>query len=175
MELFGTELDPDQGAVHAEFDHASGPSRPPTGFLVTANERWRYAGSSPEPDRRFHYRFLAVQDAERAADALARSRAFAAVLCRATGWMFQSDDEAEAFRLYRRYTASGAIVPFATRFGYGCPAPDFDAAARLRWKEPIARAASALHRHRRPAVGAAIVLAALLGTAALIRRRRHRA
>ncbi len=127
------------------------------------------------PDRRFHYRFLAVENAERAADALpARSQAFAVVLCRAAGWMFQSDDEAEAFRLYKRYTAFGAIVPFATRFGYGCPAPDFDAAARLRWREPVSRAASALRRHRRPVAGAGVALAALTATVALIRRR-HRA
>ncbi len=176
LELFGTELDPDQGAVDARFDHAYGPGSPPSGPLVTANERWRYAGSGAVPNRRFHYRFLVAADAERAADVLApRSQAVAAVLCRAAGWMFGSDDEADAYRLYRRYRASGAIVPFATRFGYGCPAPDFDAAARLRWREPFSQLASAARRHRRPVTAAGVVLVVLGGTAVLVRARQRRA
>ncbi len=176
LELFGTEIGPDQDALDGRFDNGYGPSHPPSGSLVTANERWRYAASGAVPDRRFHYRFLAAQDAERAADALPpRSQAFAAVLCRAADWMFQSDDEPDADRLYRRYLAFGAIVPFATRFGgYNCPAPDFDAAARLRWRQPFDQAARAVHRHHRPLAAAAVALAVLSG-AGLVRRRRRRA
>ncbi len=159
--------------MRAQFDHAYGPSHPPPDVLVTANERWRYAGSGAVPDHRFHYRFLAVADAERAADALpTRSQAFAAVLCRAAGWMFQSGDEADA---YRRYLTSGAVVPFATHFGYGCPMPDFDAAAWLRWEQPVGRLASTVGRHRRPVAAAGVALAALGGTAVLVRARRSRA
>ncbi len=89
LELFGTETEPDQDALRGQFDYAYGPQHPPTGWLVTANKRWRYARSAAVPDHRFHYRFLAADDAERAAGELPpRSQAFAAVLCRAAGWMF---------------------------------------------------------------------------------------
>ena len=175
LELFGTETDPDQNAEGARFEHGYGPSHPPSGRWTTAEESWRYAASATVPDRRFHYRFLAVRDAERAVDALPpRSQAFAAVLCRAAGWMFQSLDEADAYRLYRRYLASGAVVPFAVHFGHACPAPDFDAAARLRWREPLDEGVRIVRHHRWPMAGAGATLLLLL-LACAAANRRHRA
>ncbi len=50
------------------------------GALITTNEKARFATSVARPNLRFHYRFLAVDEATHAADLLPpRSQAFAAV------------------------------------------------------------------------------------------------
>ena len=58
----------------------------------------------------------------------ARSQAFAAILCQATGWVILRDP-AEGRRLYARYVKQGPYVAWAAHFGNDCPAPDFDGAA----------------------------------------------
>lgn len=173
MELIGTELVPDMHVVGGEFEGGYGPDAAPTGADVTVLEQQRYRTSAPVPDRRFHYRYLAVTEAERASDLLPpRSQAYAAVLCRASRWMFQSDDDAAARRLYRRYVAHGAVVPFARQFGVACPAPDFAAAARLRWSLPLRRAGAALGRHREGALVGAGGALLLVVIAIVVQRRR---
>jgi hypothetical protein len=151
--------------------------------LTTQAELDRYRGNASTPDYRFHYRYVAADEAERAAALLPpRSQAFAAILCRATGWMLETEGKEggepagpRARALYARYVEKGAVVPWATHFGYGCPAPDFDAAARL----PSMQFDRALHRllHRRltyAVIGSAVVLVAG-ATILFLRRRRIRA
>src|SRR5207248_1573496 len=112
------------------------------------DERARFEKTMPVPDKRFHYRYVAVDQALRAAEALPpRSEAFAAVLCHATAWMFSSRNDAAAQALYRLYVANGPMVPWAKTFGRDCPEPDFDAAARLAWSQPITQARRAVRRN----------------------------
>lgn len=160
MEIMGTEQDPDYAVFDGDFTMGAGrtiaaPSAsdtPPTipttrkartaaalpGPLVTDGERARFAASEAVPYRRFHYRAIAVDQAENAADLLpARSQAFAAVLCQAAGWGTGADAE-----LYHRYVRQGASVPFAKNFGRHCAAPDFQSAAM----DPYIRPFRPLHR-----------------------------
>ncbi|MFM0211189.1 hypothetical protein PQQ96_27720 [Paraburkholderia sediminicola] len=118
---------PDTPAARAEADLA--------GPFVTADEKRRYAASESKPLTRFHYREIAADYIVKAADGLPpRSQAFAAVLCRGTGWM-QNDDPARARGFYQRYVKEGAYVDFGGRFGTQCPEPDFPAAATLTYTQ----------------------------------------
>ncbi len=82
-EIMGTEGPPDNytaGAGQSDL-RADDP-------LISQVERQRFKASAPEPDLRYHYRFVGVDDALHAADLLpARSQAFAAVLCHATRYV----------------------------------------------------------------------------------------
>lgn len=93
--------------------------------FIKPEERARFAQSAVTPDKRFHYRWVAVEYAVSAANLLpTRSQAFAAVLCQAAGW--QTDRTQE---LYKRYVAQGALVPFSRQFGHECSVtPRFDEA-----------------------------------------------
>ncbi|MFW7267699.1 hypothetical protein ACMAUO_06970 [Gluconacetobacter sp. Hr-1-5] len=147
MEIMGTEQDPDYAVFHGGFTMGAGRTvavlSPPDnqltipitrkartaaalpGPFVTEGERTRFAASEAAPYRRFHYRAIAVDQAENAADLLPpRSQAFAAVLCQAAGWGAGADAD-----LYHRYVRQGAAVPFARDFGRRCAAPDFQSAA----------------------------------------------
>jgi hypothetical protein len=128
---------------------------------------------------RFHYRYIAVDEASAAADLLPpRSQAFAAVLCRATGWMLQTPGEnARALSLYHRYLKQGPHVPWATHFGRNCPEPDFAGATALH------RVKFYFHRPYNGSfhwweIGTGVVLLAMAGAGFLIfiaaRRRRNR-
>ncbi len=128
MEMMGTEGAPDYHFWNGSFDCCIGELR-----HEVWGEGWLFKESRPRINQRYHYRYIAVEHAERAADLLPpRSQAFAAVLCHATRWMFQSRQEEKAQALYRRYVREGAIVPFATTFGRTCPEPDFAAVAARR-------------------------------------------
>jgi hypothetical protein len=144
---------------------------------MSAAEVQRLAASKDPGHKRFHYRYLAVAHAERAADALPpRSQAYAAVLCHATSWMLSSHEDERAKALYQRYVKTGAAVPFARHFGRRCPEPQFMAARAQplllkwrgvqRWSRRHALAATALGLG-----GLALVAAA----AAVVLRRRRRA
>ena len=173
MELFGTELRPDMAAIGGEFDSGWASDVPPSDGYVTIEELRRVDASRPRPDLRFHYRYLAVARAEQAAaDLPPRSQAYAAVLCRAARWMGQSRDDPELRRLYRLYVAHGAAAPFASSFGGRCPAPDFAAAARLRWTEEPRHLLAPVRRHARLVAGAVLAVVLLLITPWLGRRRR---
>jgi tetratricopeptide (TPR) repeat protein len=140
MEIMGTEGPPDYAFWSGSYDDGVG-LKTIEEALATADEKARHAMSAPSPDLRYHYRSIAAAHAERAADHLPpRSQAYAAVLCRASGWMMRtpgSEDRAAPY--YRRYVREGAAVPFAGRWGNDCPEPDFDNAWRayepglLRW------------------------------------------
>src|SRR5262249_1988889 len=148
MEMMGYETSPDYFVTGGDLAWGFGQTKLGDAF-VTPGERERFTTSAARPDLRFHYRFIAVDQAVRAADLLPqRSQAFAAVLCTATGWMLstvgplnnpvegeRSERNIAAERaqeLYHRYVKEGPRVPWATHFGRNCPEPDFEGAARLK-------------------------------------------
>lgn len=98
--------------------------------LAGPGERARMEASSPAPAHRYHYRGLAANLAEAAAEQLPpRSQAYAAVMCQATRYVLNTQYE-RSQQLYRRYLREGAYVPWGARFGQECPAPDFDKVER---------------------------------------------
>jgi hypothetical protein len=149
MEILGYEGDPDSamtdGAIGAdpavEAEESPGSAgggdpdaqeKKPTKEFTSSDELKRAGESAAHPARRFHYRYIAVEHANKAADLLPRSsQAFAAVLCSAAQWMINRDEKA-ADAIYARYLREGAYAPWARQFGRRCPPPDF-AAARTVW------------------------------------------
>jgi len=181
IDLIGYELDPDYRVYDGDFDlnwpgEAKDDVRPPRKDLVVpqelaaSDEAQRVAQSRAAPLERFHYRYVAVDLANAAADALPpRTQAFAAVLCHATGWLIDRDPPV-AEKVYRRYVTQGPYVPWAATFGRECPEPDFAAAAERLHRE---RVAYVKHQVRKslPYVAVAAALAIVLG--AVLRQRRR--
>ncbi len=179
MEMMGYEGDPDYSGLYGNFDGGLGQSNPGFSF-VTEGERSRFEASAAIPYQRFHYRYIAVEDARHSADLLPpRSQAFAAVLCRATGWMMSSrimgsrEDNAVKLQLYRRYLKEGPYVPWAAHFGLSCPEPDFDGAARLP-RVLLVRNTRHFVGHHRWEGGLTLALAMVAGALALVGLRRRR-
>jgi hypothetical protein len=171
MEIMGTEEGPDYAYLGGSFDGGIGPADL-KGPYVTTGERDRYVLSKAAPDLRYHYRYVAVDEAIRAADLLpSRSQAFAAVLCKAASWLLETPDaEKRAWPLYQRYVHEGAHVPWAKNFGHKCPAPDFDGAIYLERVGPIREARHFVSHHRWAFVGGMIGLV-LLAAIVLFRAR----
>lgn len=96
---------------------------------ISAAEAARAAKSLPAADNRFlHYRWQAVNLAQKAADLLPpKSQPYAAVLCNAAGWVIARDTKTGR-ALYQRYIKNGTQFEWGTKFGYNCPAPAFDTA-----------------------------------------------
>ena len=133
MELLGTELAPDAAYDDGAFAMEPFPMHPVD--YVAPGEPTRVNASAPMPDARFHYRYRAANLAAQAAGLLpARSQAYAAMLCAATGWMLDTD-AASAHRIWRRYARNGAYVKWSAHFGRNCPAPDFEGARWLPFKQ----------------------------------------
>ena len=132
IDIMGTETPPDVDAWEGDFDIGFGQAEV-KGPFTTPGERARFAASKPKPDLRFHYRYVAADEANSAADLLPpRSQAFAVVLCDASLWMAETPGEnPRVHAIYRRYLKQGAYVRWGKDFGVKCPAPDF--AARFRW------------------------------------------
>ncbi len=146
------------------------------GPFVTDGERKRYAASESKPNRRYHYRNIAVDYIMKSADELpARSQAFAAVLCKGSGFVYY--DAALAPLPYRRYVKEGAAVPFSADFGQNCAEPDFKAAGRFPYVQAWKKTRHWVAMHRRTAIvtAAAVLIAAAALAAALVRRRRRAA
>ncbi|EGY00173.1 tetratricopeptide TPR_2 repeat protein [Nitrospirillum viridazoti Y2] len=184
MEIMGTEGVPDEAALQGAYDVGIGQAMlPPAGAAyVTDGERKRFADSAPQPDQRFHYRFIATDAAEHAADQLPHtSQAYAATLCwavtyaqdqRIATWtddpatiedpywqsvvrrIIERDKQAQGrvAALYQRYLKTGPYQPWAAHFGHACPAPDFDAAAKEWWRAPARQAHRWIARNHRKAV-----------------------
>lgn len=194
MQILGYEQGPDY--TDSEGSYQGGSGQTPQSLqqaYVTEGERQRYAASEAKPNYRFHYRYIAADQANRAADLLPpRSQAFAAVLCQATGWMMEGPPDYEdhyqgygepapsepSERLrrvkayYQRYVKQGAYVEWADGFGTGCEVPDFDRARALKRSEQVAAIKHAV-RHGWPLeLGAVLVL--MGGLVAWIARRRRR-
>jgi hypothetical protein len=173
MDILGTEIAPDMAVLQGEYDSGMGQDKP-AGPYVTKDEGLRAAASLVRPDIRYHYRYVAVGEANAAADLLPhRSQAFAAVLCAADGWMKQTPGEDARVRaIWRRYVAQGPRVPFARRFGHNCPAPDFTRAIALERHQLYLHTRHYLSRHRWWFVGAAVLLLGALAAAFVTLRRR---
>lgn len=195
MELMGYEQDPDFVDSEGEFYGDSGrsvysdansvdsnqpaPSTTATrtqamlkGPYITDGEKQRFAASESKPYARYHYRVIAADYAQRAADLLPpRSQAYAAVLCRATLWNINyAPDRAKSF--YQEYLQHGAHVDFGGPFGTVCAEPDFHAAKYFRSLQALRYARH--HKKRTALAGAIVIAAALAGRWLLYRRRKAR-
>lgn len=194
MEILGYEQGPDYTDNQGSYQGGSGQTPPSLQqAYVTDGERQRYAASEAKPNYRFHYRYVAADQANRAADLLPpHSQAFAAVLCKATGWMMEGPPDYEdhyqgygepvpsepSERLrrvtayYQRYVKQGPYVEWADDFGTACEEPDFDRARALKRSEQVAGIKRAV-RHGWPwELGAVLVLVGGLAAWIALRRRR---
>ncbi|WP_266158639.1 hypothetical protein [Dyella silvatica] len=199
MELLGYQQGPDYFDNDGSFPGGSGHiASDLKGSYVTDGERQRFADSGAKPDLRFHYRYIAVDRATSAADLLPpRSQAFAAVLCKATGWMQDGpgdgfydgpganadgsapaqyvDERTKRIKtLYARYVKQGAYVSWAEDFGQACEEPDFVEARKLKRAQQIAVAKHFVRKNKFVALGGVVVVLALAG-AWLVRRRKKQA
>ncbi|HET6554283.1 MAG TPA: hypothetical protein VFG49_12160 [Dyella sp.] len=196
MEILGFEQNPDFRDNGGSFQGGSGQDRESMKqAFVTEGERQRYSDSEAKPYNRFHYRYVATEEAGRAADLLPpRSQAFAAVLCKAAGWMLEGPPDYEdhyqyygdpapsqpsermrrATAIYQRYVKQGPYVEWAEDFGRHCQAPDFDRARALKRSQQVARLKHAVHRYFHYGLGAFVLVLAGLATGLVYRRRRPR-
>jgi hypothetical protein len=196
MELFGYEQDPDYNAERGDFQGGSGHSAEDLKqALVTDGERQRFVASGAPLDRRFHYRYLAADRAATAADLLpARSQAFAAVLCHASGWMLEGPPDyndnfqgygdpaptasperlRRAEALYQRYVKQGAHVSWASHFGRQCEEPDFDRARAMQRHLYLVKAKRTVRHYLLP-IGGGLAALAGLSIYGFMRRRKRQA
>ena len=184
MELLGYENDPDNAFFGGNFEFGSfgygapaegaepQPALPPLKIATTLQpgERERVSATSPQPDLRFHYRYVAADFAARAADLVPqRSQAYAAILCQATGWLLYRNLPA-ARVYYDRYVKNGPYVPWAENFGTQCEEPDFDGAAKRLHAERVAAVKRFARRAFPYAIGVGVV--AIAGMIVWWRKRR---
>ena len=137
MELLGYELSPDEAWAGGSYGIYGNELAKPVqaGGLLTSAEAQLQNASAAQPNRRYHYRWVAADLANRAADLLpASSQAFAAVLCKASGWI-NYRDLAGAQGYYQRYVRQGPYVEWAANFGFDCQEPDFAGARQRLWDE----------------------------------------
>jgi hypothetical protein len=194
MELLGFEQGPDYVDNGGDFQGGSGHSAADLKqTFVTDGERQRFADSAAKLDWRFHYRYIAADEASAAADLLPpRSQAFAAVMCKAASWMREgppdyedhyqgygdtkpsgpSEAQRRVAAYYQHYVKQGAYVSWNDNFGADCEAPDFDRARLLLRHQRIVKAKH-LVRHWMPYEIAAFVLV-VAGLAGWWMRRRRR-
>lgn len=195
MELLGYEQLPDFLDNDGAYPGGSGQAtKSLEQSFVTEGERQRYGDSQAKPDLRFHYRYIAVDQASAAADLLPpRSQAFAAVLCKATGWMLEgpgdgysyytaeppkegseSERERRAKALYGRYVRQGPYVPWATAFGRACPEPDFDKARELKRSQQVKTIKHAIRRYLGWEIASLALVVLAAGALAMRRRKKAR-
>lgn len=101
---------------------------------MSEEEVQRFNVTVPRLDKRYHYRYLAVEKAREAARLLpARSQAYRSVLCHAAAW---SPDDALDSDLYKTYLRNGSNKNYqlAGLFGRECETPDFEGARRFNSK-----------------------------------------
>ncbi|AMB84927.1 hypothetical protein AWM79_06225 [Pseudomonas agarici] len=154
MEILGYEMSPDYRWLGGGYSLGKLEVKPGP-FLETAEVR-RQQGSEARPNQRYHYRWIAADLANHAADQLPRSsQAFAAVLCNAAGWVAGSDEE---IRYYQRYVEQGPYVSWAANFGQQCQEPKFDEANKRYLTQPLNSVRSALRPYKALLPVAALVL-----------------
>ncbi|NWE47275.1 hypothetical protein [Pseudomonas gingeri] len=169
MEILGYEMSPDYRWLGGGYSLGTVEVKP--GPFLEAAEVQRQQGSEARPNQRYHYRWIAADLANQAADQLPRSsQAFAAVLCKAAGWVAGSDEE---IRYYQRYVEQGPYVSWAANFGQQCQEPKFDKANKRYLTQPLNSVRSALRPYKAVLLVAALV--ALGGVAWLWIRRRKAA
>ncbi len=167
MELLGSEMGPDYQVLGGSYSF--GPVQLQPGPWLSKAEASRQLEHLPQPNLRYHYRYLAATLAEQAAERLPHSsQAYAATLCQGTGWV-EYVDLASARRLYRQYVENGPYVPWAANFGHQCQEPDFTAAQTRQWREQLNGVRHNLSQWKWPLFGVAGVL--LAGGIAWWRRR----
>ncbi len=88
------------------------------------------------------------------------SQAFAAVLCKAAGWVAGTD---EKIALYQRYVEQGPYVSWAGNFGQQCQEPRFDQANRRYLIQPIDTVRSTLRPYKAMVFGASALLLGAIG------------
>jgi hypothetical protein len=193
MEIVGYEQGPDYGDNGGNYQGGSGQSSATLqGEFVTEGERQRFADSTAQPDRRFHYRYIAADKAVAAADLLPpRSQAFAATLCMATNWMLQgppdfneagdgdttkplNERQRRAKAYYARYVKQGPYVAWASDFGWHCEAPDFAGARALKRAEQVRAVKHVIRKYLPVEIGVFVVVVAGI-VWLLVRRRRRKA
>ncbi|WP_210712763.1 hypothetical protein [Pseudomonas sp. MWU349] len=166
MEILGYEMGPDYHSLWGSYSLEIPPVQ--AGPLISADEVQRQQATTAEPDVRYHYRYVAGELGNRAADFLPHtSQAYAAVLCKAARWTRGSDAEID---YYQRYVQNGPFVEWAGNFGMNCEEPDFGSANKRYLTQWLDASRSAVAEHRLAAGAGAGVL--LLGAAYLFRRRR---
>lgn len=127
LELLGYENSPDYAVWDGSFGSDNSLDAAKDAW-VTTDELKRQQHSKAQPNVRWHYRSIAAELANQAADSLPpRSQAFAATLCHASQWMAQTDLVAVQ-GYYQRYLNHGAYVAWGADFGKHCPEPAFDRA-----------------------------------------------
>ena len=142
MEIMGYELEPDCSVWGGSFpdcmvDEVNESENIASG-LISKEEQQRVAKSNSKDHVRFHYRLLAAEQANNAADLLPHSsQAFAAVLCHASQWLL-AREPALAAPYYQRYLKQGSYVSWGQSFGVDCPEPDFNRAKDTLWHERLA-------------------------------------
>src|SRR5207253_2489631 len=88
---------------------------PETDSYTSPNEKSRLAANGI-PTRRFHYRALAIDLAQEAANFVPpRSQAFAALMCKSIQWSQQTPDQYRLSDVYERYVRQGAHVPWSAK------------------------------------------------------------
>jgi hypothetical protein len=140
IDILGYELAPDFHYASGNYgsnyvlDSASVSDPSATAYgkkQMSALEIGRFNRTVPRIDKRFHYRYRAVNHAVSAANLLPRrSQAYRALLCHAAAWAPDGDLKQE---LYNRYLKHGSYMnfPLSNYFGRRCEEPDFTAAERL--------------------------------------------
>ncbi len=160
MELLGYEMSPDFHSLGGSFALLQ-VGQQQAGDLLSADEAKRQNDNLAQPNTRYHYRWVAAHLAGRAADQLPQnSQAFAAVLCKATGFLLNSNLE-DARGYYRRYVQHGPYVPWAANFGRNCEEPDFDAAGKRVWEERGKQLRNSLRPYKYLLAGAGALVLAL--------------
>lgn len=166
MEILGYEMAPDYAWLGGSFSLGSATLQP--GPFIGAGEVQRQLATEAKPDQRYHYRYVAADLANQAADQLPRSsQAFAAVLCTAAGWVPGTEQESA---LYKRYVQQGPFVQWAEDFGNQCEAPRFDQANKRYVTEKLDAARAALRSYKAQALPVGLVV--LAGVAWVWLRRR---
>lgn len=143
MDLLGYELAPDYYYVGGNYgamiflDTWDGRDDWVSSSLVygkkgmSEQEAKRFADTQPRIDRRYHYRYRAMNNALDAASRVPkRSQAYRALLCQAAVWV--PDPEVKQ-QIYRRYLKQGSYMKsqFPKLFGRKCEVPDFELAQQL--------------------------------------------
>ncbi|WP_236248114.1 hypothetical protein [Pseudomonas mosselii] len=170
MEILGYEMAPDYAWLGGSYSLGSAEVQP--GPFLAAGEVQRQRATEAKPDQRYHYRYVAADLANQAADQLPRSsQAFAAVLCIAAGWVPGSEQESA---LYRRYVQQGPFVQWAEDFGKQCEEPRFDQANKRYLTEKLDSVRTALRPYKAQVLPVGLVV--LAGVAwAWMRRRKAKA
>jgi cellulose synthase operon protein C len=176
MELMGYELSPDYTIWQGNYEDVDDQNY--EGLeeeeikeeFLTKTELERVKNHIANPNIRYHYRLLAAEYANKAADQLpASSEAFVAVLCKAAGWNINYSPEF-ATRFYKRYLNEGASVHWGNSFGHSCPDPNFDEAQRNYW---LTQLKSHLHYSKKQ-IGSFAMIFLILGFAYYLLRFRFK-